>query len=279
MQPEEYRRTSYEAWGSVAPGWDRWQARIEESTAPVQDWIVRELAPQPGDTVLELAAGPGGTGFAAAACIGASGRLIMTDFSPDMIEIARRRGSKLGLRNVAYRVMDAERIELDSASVDGVLCRFGYMLMADPAAALAETRRVLRPGGRLALAVWGPPERNPWIAIGARLLVENGRMPPPEPGAPGPFSMASEERTQALLQGAGFTQTRLEDVPVRFAYRDLDDFIDFGADTGGPFAAAIRSMSQDEREAMKQQLTRAFAGFASAAGYEFPGAALCAVAS
>jgi ubiquinone/menaquinone biosynthesis C-methylase UbiE len=105
--------------------------------------------------------------------------------------------------------MDAERIELDSDSVDGVLCRFGYMLMADPAAALGETRRVLRPGGRLALAVWGVPERNPWAAIGGRMLVERGHMPPPEPGAPRVFSMGSEERTRALVEGAGFATYEL----------------------------------------------------------------------
>jgi ubiquinone/menaquinone biosynthesis C-methylase UbiE len=76
---------------------------------------------------------------------------------------SRRRGAELGVNNVEYRVMDAERIELDADSVDGVLCRFGYMLMADPAAALRKTRRVLRRGGRLTLAVWGAPERNPFL--------------------------------------------------------------------------------------------------------------------
>ena len=111
------------------------------------EWMVRELAPRPGDTVLELAAGVGDTGFEAADLVGERGRLISTDFSPAMIEAARRRGTELGVNNVEYSVMDAERIELDADSVDGVLCRFGYMLMADQAAALAETRRVLRPAG------------------------------------------------------------------------------------------------------------------------------------
>ena len=141
-------------------------------------------APRTGDTVLELAAGAGDTGFEAAAIVGERGRLISTDFSPAMLEAARRRGAELGVGNVEYRVIDAERIELDDDSVDGVLCRFGYMLMADPAAALAETRRVLRPGGRLALAVWGAPERNPFFGIIGIGLVQRGHMPPPEPRRP-----------------------------------------------------------------------------------------------
>ncbi|MFN2490941.1 MAG: class I SAM-dependent methyltransferase [Actinomycetota bacterium] len=123
--------------------------------------MIRELAPQPGDTELELAAGAGDTGFEAAAILGEGGRLISTDFSPAMVDVARGRSAELRVGNVDHRVMDAEHIELETDSVDGVLCRFGYVLMADPATALSETRRVLRPSGRLALAVWGTTERNP----------------------------------------------------------------------------------------------------------------------
>jgi SAM-dependent methyltransferase len=279
MELEDYRRTSYDTWEAMAPGWERWRERVEEVAAPVREWLIRELAPRPGDTVLELSAGVGDTGFEAAAIVGEHGRMISTDFSPDMVAVARRRCAELGRRNVDHRVMDAERIELDTNSVDGVLCRFGYMLMSDPAAALSETRRVLRPGGRLALAVWGPPERNPWAAVGGGLLVERGHMPPPEPGAPGVFSMASEERTRALLGGAGFTTVRTEDVPVRFAFRDVDDYVSFITDTAGPFAMVIRGLSADEREAIEAQLGEAFAPFVSDGGYELPGVTLNAVAS
>ena len=276
--PEDYRRTIYEIAEAIAPGWERWRARIEETTTPVREWMLRELAPRTGDTVLELAAGAGDTGFEAASIVGERGRLISTDFSPAMVDVARRRGAELGLANVDYRVMDAERVELDADSVDGVLCRFGYMLMPDPSAALAETRRVLRPGGRLALAVWSAPERNPWITIGFGLLVERGHMPPPEPGAASPFAMAGEEQTRALLEGAGFTAVRTEEIPVRLAFRDIDDYTTFTTDTGGPAALVLRGLPEDEREALKRQLGAAFAPFARDGGYELPGVALTAVA-
>jgi len=276
---EKQRREIYEIAEAIAPGWERWRARIEDVTAPVREWMINELAPRPGDTVLELAAGAGDTGYEAAVIAGERGRLISTDFSPAMVEAARRRAAELGLAHVDHRVMDAERIELDDDSVDGVLCRFGYMLMADPAAALAETRRVLRPGGRLALAVWGPPERNPWITIGFGLLVERGHMPPPDPGAPSPFAMASEAQTRALLEGAGFTAVRTQEIPVRFTFRDIDDYTTYSTDTGGPAALVLRGLPEDERDALKSRLGAAFAPFIGDDGYALPGVALSAVAS
>ena len=153
------------------------------------------------------------------------------------------------------------------------------MLVADPAAALAETRRVLRPGGRLALSVWGAPERNPWASIGGMILVERGHMPLPEPGAPGVFSMASEERTRTLLDGAGFASVRTEHVPVRFSFRDLDDYEQWVIDVAGPFAIVVRGLPEEEREVLRARLAEAFAPFAADGGYELPGVALCAVAS
>jgi SAM-dependent methyltransferase len=279
MDLEEYRHASFETWSAMAPGWERWRDRIELTNAPVREWLIGQLAPQPGDTVLELSAGVGDTGFAAARLIGDGGRLISSDFSPDMVEVARRRGSELGLVNVDYRVIDAEHTELESDSVDGVLCRFGYMLMADPAAALSETHRVLRSGGRLVLAVWGPPDRNPWAAVAAGILIEQGHFPPPEPGAPGVFSMASEERTRGLLEGAGFTDVRIEEVPVRFTFDDLDDYERFVSDVGGPFAVVLRGLDEGQRGALRARLDEAFGAFVVAGHYEFPGVALGAVAS
>lgn len=279
MDVEDYRRTSEEVWEAMAPGWERWRAQLADGLTPVREWLIGELGAQPGKTVLELGAGTGETGFEAAAILGEDGRLISTDFSPEMVEVARRRGTELGLENVDYRVIDAERTGLDSGSVDGVLCQSTYMVVADPAAALAETRRVLRPGGRLALSVWGAPERNPWASIGGMILVERGHMPPPEREAPGVFSMASEERTRALLDGAGFRSVRTEEVPVRFAFRALDDYEQWVIDVAGPVAMVVRGLPEDEREVLRARLGEAFVPFATDAGYELPGVALCAVAS
>jgi SAM-dependent methyltransferase len=241
--------------------------------------MLRELSPREGDTVLELAAGIGETGFDAAAIIGERGRLISTDFSPAMLAAARRRGAERGLTNVEYRVIDAERIELEPDSVDGVLCRFGYMLMPDPGTALAETRRVLRAGGRLALAVWGAMEDNPFFTIVAISLVQHGHLPPPEPPGPPVFSMARAERTTALLEGAGFAGVRTEEVAVRFPVAGVDEYLNLISDTAGPLGLALRALSATDRDAVKADVEGALARFVVEGGYEIPGVALCAVAT
>jgi SAM-dependent methyltransferase len=265
---------------AIAPTWERRRADIEEVATPVREWLLRQLRPKGGDTVLELAAGVGDTGFEAAQMIGDTGWLITSDLSPAMLDAARRRGSELGLANVDYRIVDAERIELDDDSVDGVICRFGYMLMVDPAAALTETRRVLRPGGRLTMAVWGALEQNPFFSIIGISLVQRGHIPPPEPPpAPGPFSMASAERLEGLLRGAGFAEVRTEEVRGRFVIADVDEYLSVIADTAGPIALALRGLAESDRAAVKADVEDSLRRFAGASGYELPCVALCAVAS
>jgi ubiquinone/menaquinone biosynthesis C-methylase UbiE len=276
---DEQRRVFYEIAEAIAPTWERRRAEVEEVATPVREWMLRELRPQEGDTVLELAAGMGETGFEAAASIGETGRLITSDLSPAMLDAARRRGSELGLTNVDYRLIDAERIELDDDSVDCVLCRFGYMLLADPAAALAETRRVLRSGGRLTLAVWSALERNPFFAIIAISLIQGRHIPPPEPPpAPGPFSLANPERVEGLLRDAGFAEVRTEEVRGRFVVPGVDEYLSLITDTAGPIGLALRGLAESDRGAVKADVEDSLRRFAAGGGYELPCVALCAVA-
>jgi ubiquinone/menaquinone biosynthesis C-methylase UbiE len=145
--PEDARRQSKAVWDAMAPGWHERREELWHRSRPVGEWMIRKLDPQPADTVLELAAALADTGFMAAPLVGETGRVIVTDFAPEMVSAARRRAKEVGVKNAQFRVLDAERMDLETDSVDDVLCRWGYMLMIDPAAALAETRRVLRPGG------------------------------------------------------------------------------------------------------------------------------------
>ena len=143
--------------------------------------MIDAVDPQPGQRMLELAAGLGETGFLAAEMVAPVGGVITSDQADAMLDGARKRAGELNLTNVEFQVLNAEWIDLPVASVDIVFCRWGYMLMADPAAALAEARRVLRPEGHVALAVWDAIEHNPWALLPATELLERGLMQPPEP--------------------------------------------------------------------------------------------------
>jgi ubiquinone/menaquinone biosynthesis C-methylase UbiE len=248
---DEYRKASHEIWDRIAPNWEREREFIYSATRTVSERLVERLDPRPGGTVLDLAAGTGGTGFMVADRIGAEGKLISTDFAPAMVEAARRVGEERGLGNVEYRVLDAERMDIDDSSIDGVVCRWGYMLIADPAAALVEARRVLRDGGRLCFAVWDAPEKNLWASIPGMVLVERGHMPPPEPGAPGIFAMADPVRIRELATGAGFDEPEIEQVEIAWPYADADEHWYYVLQLAGPVADAVKALDEDEREAVR----------------------------
>jgi SAM-dependent methyltransferase len=237
--------------------------------------MLSRLDPRPGETILDLAAGSGIAGLAAAAT---AGRVIVSDFSPAMVEAAHRHARELGLHNVDCRVLDAERLDLPDGSVDGVVCRWGYMLMGDPAAALAETRRVLRPSGRLACAVFAGAEENPWAGLPSRVLVEHGHMPPPEAGAPGILALADRDRLRALITGAGFADPEIEDVAFTWRFADGDEYWDFLAQAAGAIAMVLERLADDERAAVRRELDERVAPYRDGGGLEFPAVSLVASA-
>src|SRR4029079_1064304 len=228
-----------------------WRGRADcfrAAAIPVATWMVEALRPQPGDTLLELAAGPGDTGFLAAELVRPGGTLICSDFVPEMLNVAQERAKALGLRNVRFKQIDAETsIDVEAASIDGVLCRWGYMLMADPATALTQTRRVLRPGGRLVLAAWTGPDDNLWSAIPMRELVRRGLEERPDPDAPGQFAWADQGVIAERLQQAGFVDFELAagDFPV--SYTALDDWWPSTQDLSMRFAGATSGMDAGTR--------------------------------
>ncbi len=168
FDPNAHREASLQGWEEAAAGWTRQQEAMREFSAPVSHWMIDAISPQPGERVLELAAGLGETGMLAAELVAPMGGVVISDQAEAMLSGARERAVALGLSNVEFQVLNTEWIDLPVASVDAVLCRWGYMLMADPLAALIETRRVLRPGGRVALAVWDVIEQNPWAMLPAQ---------------------------------------------------------------------------------------------------------------
>jgi ubiquinone/menaquinone biosynthesis C-methylase UbiE len=270
----DYRQASLDTWDRMAAGWEDDRRFVWDASRAVGEWLVDALDPQPGDTLLEIAAGVGDTGTAAAARLGSSGKLISTDFSEQMVGAARRRAEELGVPNVEFRTMDAERMDLEDGSIDGALCRWGYMLMADPVAALRETRRVLRPGGRVAFSVWGDPASNRWASAPAAAYAEHTGAEAPDPRAPGIFAMASEERTREMLDEAGLRPVRVEQVEMEWAFDTPDHYWHYVMDLAGGLAMSIRALPEDDQAAVRRATEERLEPVVRRPGYNMAGLCL-----
>jgi ubiquinone/menaquinone biosynthesis C-methylase UbiE len=277
---DRYRTVSHDQWEHSAEGWAAQREAVQRAAMPVSAWMIDAIAPQPGETVLELAAGPGDTGLMAAELVAPGGRLISSDFAEAMLDVARARAAELGIENVDFRVLNAESLELEAGSVDAILCRWGYMLMADPGAALRESRRVLRPGGRVALAAWDAPELNPWISAAADQMAERGHAPPRDPDAPSMFAFAAPGRTEELLQDAGFMDIRVEPLEFTNRYDSVDHWWGALLALGRPFAQMVEKLSADEVAAIRAAAAAQLAPYARPdGGLALPARVLVAAAS
>ena len=266
-----------ERWDAAAPGWARRRRDLQEMGMPVSVRMIELLAPQPGQQLLELAAGPGDTGFLAAELVQPGGTLICSDASEAMLAIARRRAEELGLHDVEFRQLELEWIDLPTASVDGVLCRWGLMLALDPAAAAREIRRVLRPGGRAAVAVWDAAEHNPWGTVPVRALIELGYADPPEPGGPGPFALSGEGQLERLLADAGFVEISVERLTLARRNHSFEDMLAETLDISPTFATMYRALSDDQRANVNERLKALTRPFADESGaVTLPGRSLVA---
>ena len=217
--------------------------------------------------MLDLA---GGTGDLAAALADRVGRIVCTDLSPVMVDVARRRG----IANTEHRVMDMQALDLDDASVDAVVCRFGFMLVPDPALALRESRRVLRPRGTLSFATWAPAKRNPWATAYGPVLIAHGLQEPPKPGEPGQFALSAPEEIEPLVRAAGFSEVAVEEVPVEFRFETWDDYRRVVTNLGASLRATLEQLDERARAEIDDAAHERIDRFAGPDGYVLPGVAL-----
>lgn len=266
VDAQAFRAESRERWERAAAGWAATREDFARDAAPVSEWLLDAADLRPGMTVLEVAAGPGELGLQAARRVSPGGLAIVTDGAEGMVAAARARAAELGVDNAEVRPMEAEWLDLPAGAADAVICRWGYMLLADPEAALREARRVLRSEGRLALAVWDAPARNEWLARAHALVTDLGHLPPPEPDEPGPFALADRERLADLLWGAGFAEVRVDAVDFAFTAPSLDGWWEHMAQTSSRLRDVVRDLAPAEHYALRDAFDAAYAEFADGDG-------------
>lgn len=260
-------------WSSVASAWADNADHVETATNAATAALVEAVGVSPGDDVLELAAGPGALGGRWSELVGASGRVVLSDIAPGMVDIARE--STAHLENVELAVVDAAAIDRPDASFDVVVCRMGLMFAPDPALALGEMRRVLRPGGRVGALTWAGPEHNPWMTCVGMAAAMNGLVAGPAPVGPGGiFSLADPDRLAELVEDAAFCDVLVEVHTSVFHAESIDAHVDRVSSLAGPLAAAFASATPDELAAVRSSAAQLAAEHIGDDGVTFPGRAL-----
>jgi ubiquinone/menaquinone biosynthesis C-methylase UbiE len=275
---DELRTALHGMWASVAEGWAEHATFVDARAADVTERMLELADLRPSDRVLELAAGPGGLGLAAAARVAPDGEVVVSDVAAGMTAIAAARATALGLENVTTAVLDLEDVEQPDDSYDVVLCREGLMFATDPARAVAEIRRVLRPQGRVVVTTWGPRAQNPWLAVVFDAVSAQVGAPVPPPGVPHPFALDDADRLGALLAGAGLDGVTVTEVPVPLRVSSFDEWWSRTTALAGPLAARLAALDDEARDALLARAREAARPYETASGLAFPGMTLLASA-
>jgi SAM-dependent methyltransferase len=271
----DLREQLHGMWGSVAGAWERHADYVDTRGAELTERMLELCEVGEGDRVLELACGPGSAGLAAAE---RGAEVVISDVAPEMTAIAAARAQARGLDNVTARSLDLEAIAEPDESFDAVLVREGLMLVPEPERAAAEIARVLRSGGRAAVAVWGPRERNPWLGIVFDAVGGELGAPVPPPGIPGPFSLSDEGRLASVLSEGGLTDVNVEELSVPMAASSFDDWWSRSTALAGPLVRLLASLPEETHTAIQARAREAAKPYGTAAGVELPGAAWLASA-
>jgi SAM-dependent methyltransferase len=249
-------------------GWDlaaaTYEALWQPSLAEVHAALLDSAALAPGDRVLDLACGTGLVTLPAARAVGPSGQVIGVDIADRMVEALRQHAAAAGLPQVSAARMDAERLALPDGSVDVVLCALGLMYLPDPGQALQEVKRVLRPGGRAVLAVWGERARCGWAPLFGIVDAEVS-----SEVCPMFFGLGQGDALSRLCRSVGLTACSDQRMAGTLDYADGHQACD-AAFAGGPVALAWQRFDEPTRRRARARYLDAIAAWQQGSGYRIP---------
>lgn len=268
-----------EAWSRVSAAWDAHADGIEQTHGTSTGVLVEMAAIESGDRVLELGAGTGHFAVQLADLVGPGGALVASDISPAMVDLIKERLA--GRHHATAQVIDAAAIPGAAEAYDVVVSRMGLMFVPEPLKAFQEIRRVLRPGGRLAAAVWAAPGRNPWMTAVGMAAVMNGVLKGPLPTEPGgPFSLGDPEQLEKLAHDAGFPDVRVETAEFIRHYESAAEHFTMVRVLAPPIAAALESATPEQVDSVRRSAEEFLAPYANTdGGFDVPACALVLHAS
>ena len=274
-----YKNAQREQWNKDGAAWRRWNPTLDLWYGEVTRQMLDLARIQPGQRILDIAAGAGEPAVSAAERVGPNGYVLATDISEGIVELARQVALERGLNQIETRAMDGEKIDLPDDSFDAVLCRLGLMYMPHPVTAVREWRRVLKPGGRVAVIVFSTPERNSWGAMPASIIRRRAQLSPPGPGQPGPFSLGGPGVLEEVFRQAGFAAPEVRAVPVPLRTPSAAEYERVAREAFGAFNAMMAHLPLQERESTWNEVEASLRSFESPGGFEVPGECLVCAAT
>ena len=202
----------------------------------------------------------------AARRVGPSGSVLATDISPEMLEFGKSRAAEMALQNVDFREMDAEHIDLPESSFDAILCRFGLMFLPNLDAALRSMLRLLVPGGRLAAAVWGPPDKVQSSGVARSAVLRVLELSAPPAGTPDPYSLSDTAAFEQKLTAASFTNVHTEQLVVKYEWPSPDAYVEFAEDLMAPIRSVLAKQPADIQARIRASIREAASRYATADG-------------
>lgn len=262
MEPSLQRRLQRYGWDRAAPEYETlWQVQL----ASAQSQLLASASLVPGNRVLDVACGTGLVTFCAAHAVGLTGQVLGIDLSGQMVEAARRRAEQRKVANATFVRMDAESLALPDAGFDVVLCCLGLMYMPDPGKAIREMQRVLRPGGRMVLAVWGERSACGWAPLFSIIDAEVS-----SDVCPLFFRLGQGAALAHLCSEAGVEILEQHRLATTLSYVDADEACN-AAFIGGPVALAWSRFDAEARARVRRQYIEAIAPWRLDGGFRIPG--------
>ena len=256
QQLEEIREQQKAAWNKFSPGWKKWDDLTMDFLNPMGDEIIRLINPKGADVVLDIAAGTGEPGLTIANML-KDGKVIITDLSEDMLEIARENATKRGIKNIETRACDVCELPFADNTFDAISCRFGFMFFPDMQMAAKEMVRVLKPGGRIATSVWNVPEKNFWVTAIMGTINRNMELPAPPPGSPGMFRCAKDGFISDLFSQAGLKNISQKEIAGKLNSKTTDVYWNMMTEVGAPIVAALSKADDAMKAKIKGEVYHA----------------------
>lgn len=264
----EYKQTQRKQWNEDAAAWHRWGPTLETWFGDVTRLMLDRANIGPDSRALDIATGAGEPALSAAQRVGPEGYVLATDLSENIIQFARHLADERGLQNFETGAMDGENLDLPDDTFDAVFCRFGLIYMPNVRGALSEWRRVLRPGGRVVVAVFSTPDRNKWGSVPIPIIRKRAGLPPPLPGQPGPFSLGGNGVLEDTLRQAGFRNVLSTPLSAPLRMKSARECIRFERESFGAFNQMMCHLSKPEREIVWDEVEQAMQQFESPIGFE-----------